>query len=208
MKASLVVSVLACALWATASSIRRKHSNDADNGTEGFPHDRDSPHLSKYEYNKHYNEETNENSYQGKAAKCVPRSKLEVLLDQYISTFSGIEDGGRTARKTFDEDLKIYSQTRWWITTAVSGGLEKNIEKWAKVYCLFSQALCHFRGRILIPPHRPIVFLRSLKIVPSSSRLSSARIILTNGRRDPSPTVAIPSPSSGRVTSRSLSTQP
>ncbi|WAO93459.1 Hypothetical protein NCS54_01100700 [Fusarium falciforme] len=132
MKASLVLSVLACALSATASSIRRKHSNDADNGAEGFTHHGDTSHLSKYEYHKHYIEETNENPYEGKAAKCVPRSKLEVLLDQYISTFSGIEDGGRTARKTFDEDLKIYSQTRWWITTAVSGGLEKNIEKWAK----------------------------------------------------------------------------
>ncbi|KAH7116369.1 hypothetical protein EDB81DRAFT_247223 [Dactylonectria macrodidyma] len=132
MKLSLILPVLACTLSAMASNIRRKHSNDADNGTEDFSGHGETSHLPKYGYNKHYNKDIKDKSYQGNAAKCVPHSKLEVLLDQYISTFSGIEDGGRTARKTFDEDLKIYSQTRWWITTAVSGDLEQNIEKWAK----------------------------------------------------------------------------
>ncbi|KAH7158301.1 hypothetical protein DER46DRAFT_662273 [Fusarium sp. MPI-SDFR-AT-0072] len=131
MKASLVLYVLACASSVMASSIRRKHSNDADNDAEGFPRHEDTLHLSKYGYSKHDNEKVDEESYQGKAVKCVPHDKLKALLNQYISTFSGIEDGGRTARKTFDEDLKIYSQTRWWITTAVGGDLEKNIQKWA-----------------------------------------------------------------------------
>lgn len=208
MKVSLVLYVLACAFSAMASSIRRKHSNDADNNAENFHPHEGIPHIAKYEYNKYYDEETNEESYQGKAMTCVPRDKLEALLNQYISTFSGIEDGGRMAKKTFDEDLKIYSQTRWWITTAVGGDLEKNIEKWAKACCLFSQALCPVRGHILILPHRPIVSLQSLKIAPSLLRHSSARIILTNGRRDWSPTVAIPSPSTGRATSQSPSTRP
>ncbi|KAJ9425937.1 hypothetical protein QL093DRAFT_2575500 [Fusarium oxysporum] len=116
MKVSLVLYVLACAFSAMASSIRQ------------LPSPRGHPHIAKYGYNKYYDEETNEESYQGKAMTCVPRDKLEALLNQYISTFSGIEDGGRMAKKTFDEDLKIYSQTRWWITTAVGGDLEKNIE--------------------------------------------------------------------------------
>ncbi|KAL7754780.1 hypothetical protein ACKLNR_015450 [Fusarium oxysporum f. sp. zingiberi] len=132
MKVSLVLYVLACAFSAMASSIRRKHSNDADNNAENFHPHESIPHIAKYGYNKYYDEETNEESYQGKAMTCVPRDKLEALLNQYISTFSGIEDGGRMAKKTFDEDLKIYSQTRWWITTAVGGDLKKNIEKWAK----------------------------------------------------------------------------
>ncbi|KAH6867572.1 hypothetical protein B0T10DRAFT_467777 [Thelonectria olida] len=132
MKLSLILPILACTLSVMASNIRRKHSNDADNGTEDFSGHGETPHLPKYGYNKHYSKDIKDKSHHGNAPKCVPHSKLEVLLDQYISTFSGIEDGGRTARKTFDEDLKIYSQTRWWITTAVSGGLEKNIEKWAK----------------------------------------------------------------------------
>ncbi|KAM5387549.1 hypothetical protein ACJA88_001901 [Fusarium oxysporum] len=118
MKVSLVLYVLACAFSAMASNIRRKHSNDADNNAENFHPHEGIPHIAKYEYNKYYDEETNEESYQGKAMTCVPRDKLEALLNQYISTFSGIEDGGRMAKKTFDEDLKIYSQTRWWITTA------------------------------------------------------------------------------------------
>ncbi|PNP74173.1 hypothetical protein FNYG_12486 [Fusarium nygamai] len=132
MRASLVLYVLACTFSAMASSIRRKHSNDADNNAEDFPPHEDIHRMSKYEYNKYYNEERNEESYKGKGVKCVPRDKLEALLNQYISTFSGIEDGGKVAKKTFDEDLKIYSQTRWWITTAVGGDLQKNIEKWAK----------------------------------------------------------------------------
>jgi hypothetical protein len=142
MKLSLILPILACTLAAMASTVRREHSNDADNGNEDFSGYGETPHLSKFGYNKHYNREIKDKSHQGNAAKCVPHRRLEILLDQYISTFSGIEDGGRTARNTFDEDLKIYSQTRWWITTAVSGELEENIQKWAKVCCLLSQALC------------------------------------------------------------------
>ncbi|KAF7563319.1 hypothetical protein G7046_g793 [Stylonectria norvegica] len=45
---------------------------------------------------------------------CLSHNKLEASLTEYIAAFSGITDGGKQVKKTFDTNFKLYSQSTWW----------------------------------------------------------------------------------------------
>lgn len=47
--------------------------------------------------------------------RCLPRHELESILPKYIQTYGGITDGGKQAREIFQEDIKTYSQSLWWV---------------------------------------------------------------------------------------------
>ncbi|KAM5343143.1 hypothetical protein ACJ41O_014109 [Fusarium nematophilum] len=133
MKASIVLFL--CALSASASNIHRKHTDQSYRRASDYPSYQDAPNLPKYGYNKYYNEDNDATdkakmkaSGPGSAPKCLPKPALEAMVDKYISQFEGITDNGKAAKGIFDEDVRIFSQSQWWMTP----GNEKNIERWAK----------------------------------------------------------------------------
>lgn len=126
MKTTAVL-FLACALSANASHHRRE--NDDYRNRPDYPNYADLP---KYGYNKYGgNAEhpetnpvikkpaapaTNTKSTTSSSA-CLPRTKIEPLVDKYIAALSGITDGGAAVKSVFDVNFKLYSQSIWWVTS-------------------------------------------------------------------------------------------
>lgn len=132
MKTATVLSILACALSANASHLLLRRENEDYRNRPDYPSYADLP---KYGYNKYggnaEHPETNPvikkpatpdtntktTSSSSSSSGCLPRSRIEPLVDKYIATFAGITDGGAVAKTVFDENFKLYSQSIWWVTS-------------------------------------------------------------------------------------------
>ncbi|KAF5019953.1 hypothetical protein F66182_8031 [Fusarium sp. NRRL 66182] len=154
MKASLALSVLACAISSTATSIHRRAPDNLlpaagipiKAGYNAFGGNYDHPETNKYQpvgqkqaansgasnpsSNSNTNKNKNKNTQKAttESAGCLSKSKLESIVNKYVATFSGITDGGALARTIFDENFKLYSQSIWWTSSSSS----KYISKYAK----------------------------------------------------------------------------
>ncbi|KAJ4261696.1 hypothetical protein NW762_007134 [Fusarium torreyae] len=153
MKASLALSVLACAVSTTATSIHRRAPDGLlpaagipKGGYNAYGGNYDHPETNKFQpvgqkqasnsgaSNPNANSNTKSNSNTDKKAttettsstKCIAKTKLESIVNKYVATFSGITDGGALAKTIFEEDFKLYSQSVWWTTSS------KQISKYAK----------------------------------------------------------------------------
>ncbi|KAM0358775.1 hypothetical protein ACHAO7_002760 [Fusarium culmorum] len=139
MKASLALSVLACAISTAATSI---HHRRADNylpaagipkaGYNAYGGNYDHPDTNKYQPVGQKQTSSNSGSTTSKntdkkattqTAKCMSKGKLESIVNKYVSTFSGITDGGALAKTIFNDNVKFYSQSIWW--TASSSKINK-----------------------------------------------------------------------------------
>lgn len=151
MKASVALSILACAI-SSATSI---HHRRADNllPAAGIPKAGYNAYGGNYEHQEtnqfqpvgqkqtssnsgsttntnNNNKNTNTNTKattESSSKKCISKGKLESIVNKYVSTFSGITDGGALARTIFQEDVKFYSQSIWWTSSS------SKINKYAKV---------------------------------------------------------------------------
>lgn len=149
MKTSLVLSVLVCAVSATATNMHRRADNFLPAagipkaGYNAYGGNYDHPETNKFQpvgqkqasssgasnpsSSANANSNSNSNKVASKTQKCISKSKLESLVNKYVATFSGITDGGALARTIFEEDVKFYSQSIWWTSSS------KKINKYAKV---------------------------------------------------------------------------
>ncbi|KAM0192991.1 hypothetical protein ACHAPI_007939 [Fusarium lateritium] len=151
MKTSLVLSALVFAVSATATNVHRRADNLLP--AAGIPKAGYNAYGGNYEHQEtnkwqpvgqkqasssgagKATANTNANTNSNKAAsnkaasttaKCISKSKLESIVNKYVSTFSGITDGGALAKTIFEEDVKFYSQSVWWTSSS------KKINKYAK----------------------------------------------------------------------------
>ena len=151
MKVSITLSILACAI-SSATSI---HHRRADNflPAAGIPKAGYNAYGGNYDHqetnqfqpvgqkqtssssgstsntnNNNKNTKTNTKATtESSSTKCISKGKLESIVNKYVSTFSGITDGGALARTIFQEDVKFYSQSIWWTSSS------SKINKYAKV---------------------------------------------------------------------------
>ncbi|KAL4727191.1 hypothetical protein ACLX1H_006092 [Fusarium chlamydosporum] len=139
MKASLALSILACAITTTATSLHRRAdaylpaAGIPKGGYNAYGGNYDHPETNKYQpIGQKQTSSTSSSKDNTKKAttestsKCMSKSKLESIVNKYVSTFSGITDGGALARTIFNEDVKFYSQSVWWTSSS------KKIDKYAK----------------------------------------------------------------------------
>ncbi|RFN43798.1 hypothetical protein FIE12Z_11964 [Fusarium flagelliforme] len=151
MKASVALSILACAI-SSATSI---HHRRADNflPAAGIPKAGYNAYGGNYDHQEtnqfqpvgqkqtssssgsttNTNNNNNKNTKtdtkattESSSKKCISKGKLESIVNKYVSTFSGITDGGALARTIFQEDVKFYSQSIWWTSSS------SKINKYAK----------------------------------------------------------------------------
>jgi hypothetical protein len=142
MKAYLALSILACAISTSAKNIHRRADNilpaagiPVKAGYNAYGGNYDHPETNKYQpvgQKQASTDSSGTTNTGGKKAtaqstKCISKSKLESIVNKYVSTFSGITDGGALARTIFDEDVKFYSQSIWWTSSSAK------INKYAKV---------------------------------------------------------------------------
>jgi hypothetical protein len=139
MKAYIALSILACAVSSTATNIHRRAdgilpvAGIPKGGYNAYGGNYDHPETNKYQPvgQKQASNSGATNSGGKKATtqstKCISRSKLESIVNKYVSTFSGITDGGALARTIFQEDVKFYSQSIWWTSSS------SQINKYAQV---------------------------------------------------------------------------
>ncbi|KAH7270800.1 uncharacterized protein BKA55DRAFT_552750 [Fusarium redolens] len=130
MKAYIALSILACAVSSTATNIHRRAdgilpvAGIPKGGYNAYGGNYDHPETNKYQPvgQKQASNSGATNSGGKKATtqstKCISRSKLESIVNKYVSTFSGITDGGALARTIFQEDVKFYSQSIWWTSSS------------------------------------------------------------------------------------------
>lgn len=161
MKASLALSVLACAISTAATSI---HHRRVDNylpaagipkaGYNAYGGNYDHPDTNKYQpvgqkqTSSSSGSTTSKNTDKKattKAAKCISKGKLESIVNKYVSTFSGITDGGALAKTIFNDDVKFYSQSIWWTASS------SKINKYAKVSSLSFFLLLYHQSNIYSP---------------------------------------------------------
>ncbi|KAF5001824.1 hypothetical protein FGRMN_799 [Fusarium graminum] len=144
MKASLVLSVLACAVSTTATNMHRRDNflpaaGIPKGGYNAYGGNYEHPETNKFQpvgqkqaSNSGTGNPTANTNNNNKAAskssssKCISKSKLESIVNKYVATFSGITDGGALAKTIFEEDVKFYSQSIWWTASS------KKINKYAK----------------------------------------------------------------------------
>ncbi|KAF4949649.1 hypothetical protein FGADI_8712 [Fusarium gaditjirri] len=138
MKASLALSVLACAISTTAKNIHRRAdgilpaAGIPKAGYNAYGGNYEHPETNKYQpVGQKQTSSSDATNTGGKkattqSAKCISRSKLESIVNKYVSTFSGITDGGALAKTIFEEDVKFYSQSIWWTSSS------SKINKYAK----------------------------------------------------------------------------
>ncbi|PNP77743.1 hypothetical protein FNYG_08824 [Fusarium nygamai] len=139
MKAYLALSILACAISTSAKNTHRRADGvlpaagiPVKAGYNAYGGNYDHPETNKYQPvgQKQASSSGATNTGGKKAAtqntKCISKSKLESIVNKYVSTFSGITDGGALARTIFDEDVKFYSQSIWWTSSS------SKINKYAK----------------------------------------------------------------------------
>ncbi|KAF5588359.1 hypothetical protein FPANT_6636 [Fusarium pseudoanthophilum] len=141
MKAYLALSILACAISTSAKNIHRRADGvlpaagiPVKAGYNAYGGNYDHPETNKYQPVGQKQASTGSSGATntgGKKAtaqstKCISKSKLESIVNKYVSTFSGITDGGALARTIFDEDVKFYSQSIWWTSSS------SKINKYAK----------------------------------------------------------------------------
>jgi hypothetical protein len=143
MKVSLALSVLACGISTAATSI---HHRRADNflpaagipkgGYNAYGGNYDHPETNQFQPVGQKQTSSNSGSTTSKntdkkattqSPKCISKGKLESIVNKYVSTFSGITDGGNLAKTIFNDDVKFYSQSIWWTASS------KKINKYAKV---------------------------------------------------------------------------
>ncbi|KAF4456435.1 hypothetical protein F53441_1439 [Fusarium austroafricanum] len=141
MKASLALSILACAISTTATNIHRRANGFLPaagvpkSGYNSYGGNYDHPETNKFKPvgqkqaagsgSSNPQSDTKADT-QSKTTKCISKSKLESIVNKYVSTFSGITDGGALARTIFEDDVKFYSQSIWWTSSS------KQINKYAK----------------------------------------------------------------------------
>ena len=204
MKAYLALSILACAISTTAKNIHRRAdgflpaAGIPKGGYNAYGGNYDHPETNKFQpVGQKQASSSGATNTGGKKAttqstKCISKSKLESIVNKYVSTFSGITDGGALAKTIFEEDVKFYSQSIWWTSSS------SKINKYAKVNISSPFHRIHQANSF-----RTMTFLPSIRIARNSSKATLKRpTTLAPSSKDPSPTAATPSPSTGRATSR------
>ncbi|KAF4344840.1 hypothetical protein FBEOM_1126 [Fusarium beomiforme] len=136
MKACLALSILAYAVSATATNIHRRADSSLPAGAipkagyNAYGGNYDHPETNNYQpvgqKQASSSGASNPSKTAAQSTKCISRSKLESIVNKYVSTFSGITDGGALAKTIFEEDFKFYSQSIWWTSSS------KQIQKYAK----------------------------------------------------------------------------
>ncbi|CCT61611.1 uncharacterized protein FFUJ_01900 [Fusarium fujikuroi IMI 58289] len=117
MKAYLALSILACAISTSAKNIHRRADAilpaagiPVKGGYNAYGGNYDHPETNKYQpVGQKQASSSSTTTTGGKKAttqttKCISKSKLESIVNKYVSTFSGITDGGALAKTIFEED--------------------------------------------------------------------------------------------------------
>jgi hypothetical protein len=150
MKASLALSILACVISTTAKSIHHRRADSylpaaaiPKGGYNAYGGNYDHPETNQFQpvgqkqtsSSDSSSSTTNKDTTTDKKAttqstKCISKGKLESIVNKYVSTFSGITDGGDLAKTIFQDNVKFYSQSIWWTASS------KKINKYAKVSTL------------------------------------------------------------------------